>query len=94
VIAARERQQARLGPGRCNAEASPAELRETGRVEPAAREVLARGYDRLRMSGRGYDRALRLARTVADMEGSDAVTGDHVAEALMLRRRPSGGFNR
>ena len=45
------------------------------------------------MSGRGYDRALRLARTVADLAGSGEVTTDHVSEALMLRRRAASGFD-
>jgi magnesium chelatase family protein len=93
VVEARERQESRLGPGRCNAEISGAEIRARGRVEAEARDVLARGYDRLRMSGRGYDRALRLARTVADLAGSGVVTTDHVTEALMLRRRAAPAFD-
>jgi magnesium chelatase family protein len=39
------------------------------------------------LSGRGYDRALRLARTLADLDESDVVGAEHVAEALSLRRR-------
>jgi magnesium chelatase family protein len=54
--------------------------------------LLARGYERLRMSGRGYDRALRLARTIADLAGSEVVSCEHVDEALMLRRRTAAGF--
>jgi magnesium chelatase family protein len=87
VIAARERQEHRLGAGRCNGEASGVELRARGNVDAAARELLATGYERLRLSGRGYDRSLRLARTIADLDGSDSVRPDHVGEALSLRRR-------
>jgi magnesium chelatase family protein len=94
VVAARERQARRLGTGRCNAETSGAEIRDRGRIEAAARDLLERGYDALRMSGRGYDRVLRLARTVADLAGSETVTDEHVGEALMLRRRAAVGFDR
>jgi len=86
VMAARERQHARLGPGRCNAEASPEEARNCALEQPAA-ELLAETYARRRLSGRAHDRVLRLARTVADLDGSDPVGRDHVAQALQLRRR-------
>ena len=87
VVAARERQEHRLGRGRCNADASGAEIRARGAFDSAARELLAAGYERLGLSGRGYDRALRLARTIADLDGSDPVRPEHVGEALSLRRR-------
>ena len=89
VLAARERQERRLGAGRCNAGASGIEIRRDGCLDPAARDLLAAGYERLGLSGRGYDRALRLARTIADLDGSDRVGPDHVGEALSLRRRAS-----
>ena len=86
VAAARERQEARLGPGRCNAEMSPAEAREQALSEDAA-ALLADTYRRRRLSGRAHDRVLRLARTVADLAAADAVGRDHIAQALQLRRR-------
>jgi magnesium chelatase family protein len=86
VRAARERQEARLGPGRCNAEMTPAEAREC-EVDPAAAALLADLYARRRLSGRAHDRALRLARTVADLAGAPRVGEEEMAQALQLRRR-------
>lgn len=86
VCAAREAQERRLGPGRCNAEMSPAEARECA-LAPAAAKLLADLYARRRLSGRAHDRALRLARTVADLRGLDAVGAEEMAQALQLRRR-------
>ena len=48
-------------------------------------DLLRKAMDRLELTGRGWDRVRRVARTVADLEGSEAVEGDHVAEALSLR---------
>jgi magnesium chelatase family protein len=89
VVAARERQEHRLGRGRCNAEMTPAELRRQLHLDPEAQEAIASGHQRLRLSGRGYDRVLRLARTLADLDGSNRVASGHVAQALSLRR-PGG----
>ena len=87
VIAARERQERRLGAGRCNAEMSLAELRSSCEMDDEAAAMLAGGHARLRLSGRGHDRVLRLSRTIADLDGCERVSGDHVARALTLRRR-------
>jgi magnesium chelatase family protein len=87
VIAARERQEHRLGSGRCNAEMDLAELRSSSALTGEATAMLAAGHTQLGLSGRGHDRVLRLSRTIADLEGSDGVSADHVARALTLRRR-------
>ena len=89
VIAARERQERRLGPGRCNAEMTPAEARACA-LEPRAGELLAELYARQRLSGRAHDRALRLAQTVADLEGAESIGEAQMAQALQLRRRDRG----
>ena len=86
VAAARERQEARLGPGRCNAEMSPAEVRECALAADAA-ALLSDAYSRRRLSGRAHDRVLRLARTVADLAGGAAIEREQMAQALQLRRR-------
>jgi magnesium chelatase family protein len=89
VAAARERQEQRLGPGRCNAEMTPAEARECA-LEPEAGALLAELYARQRLSGRAHDRALRLAQTVADLAGAAAIGQEQMAQALQLRRRDRG----
>jgi magnesium chelatase family protein len=86
VIAARERQSARLGIDRSNAEMNAGESRAAG-LGSKWRATLAAGYERLGLSGRGYERVLRVARTIADLEGSAEVKTDHLDEALTLRRR-------
>jgi len=89
VCAARERQERRLGPGRCNAEMTPAEARECA-LEDDAAALLADLYARQRLSGRAHDRALRLARTVADLVDAEAIGEVEMAQALQLRRRDRG----
>jgi len=85
VIAARRRQAERLGVGRTNAGLTPAELRSTLELDHEARKLVRDGFESLRLSGRGHDRALRLARTIADLAASDRVEARHIGEALMLR---------
>jgi magnesium chelatase family protein len=86
VATARQRGEARLGPGRCNAEMTPAEARECVLEEDAA-ALLVETYARHRLSARAHDRVLRLARTIADLAGSDSVGREQIAQALQLRRR-------
>jgi magnesium chelatase family protein len=86
VAAARERQHRRLGPGRCNAEMTPAEARRCALSDEAAAQ-LAELYSRRRLSGRAHDRVLRLARTVADLAESETVEREQMTQALQLRRR-------
>jgi magnesium chelatase family protein len=89
VAAARERQELRLGPGRCNAEMTAAEARACALSSPAA-ALLAELYTRQRLSGRAHDRALRLAQTIADLAGEPTIGADEMAQALQLRRRDRG----
>jgi magnesium chelatase family protein len=86
VTAARERQERRFGAGRCNAEMSPGEARGCA-LGDAAAALLAESYARRRLSGRAHDRVLRLARTIADLAGAEAIERDQMAQALQLRRR-------
>ena len=89
VCAARERQELRLGPGRCNAEMSPAEARGCSMGAGAA-SLLADFYARQRLSGRAHDRTLRLAQTLADLAGVEEIGEEQMAQALQLRRRDRG----
>jgi len=86
VATARRLAERRLGPGRCNAEMTPSEVRDCPLSADAA-AVLSDFYSRRGLSGRGHDRVLRLARTVADLASSEAVERDQIAQALQLRRR-------
>ena len=87
VCAARERQQSRLaGTGaRTNAELRGRAATHTCRPDGHGRELLRRAVDKFGLSARGYDRVLKVARTIADLGGADRVGGGHVAEALQYR---------
>lgn len=91
VVAARARQAERTGDRRLtNAALTPGRLRATGAVLPEAAALLSRAMDRLGLSARGHQRVLRVARTIADLEGSVSTGPSHVAEALRYRAASPG----
>jgi magnesium chelatase family protein len=87
VIAARKRQGRRLkGAGAmCNGDMDGRMTRELVTVDPAVRPRLLAASDRELITGRGYDRVLKVAQTIADLEDVPAVQGSHVDEALGYR---------
>lgn len=87
VAEARARQRARFsGTGiHCNAEMGPALLRRHAPVAPAVARLLQKALDRLGFSARAYHRILKVARTIADLEGAEAIGEDHAAEAVQYR---------
>ncbi len=89
VVAARERQRARHEAGEtavaCNAQLGRTDLDRVAMPCARARALLHHAIEKLGMSARSYVRIRRLARTVADLEGSDAVRFEHFAEAAAGR---------
>jgi len=87
VIEARERQARRLTAFglTCNAQMTPRVMREVAQPTPSALRLLYELHDRHRLSARGHGRVLRVARTVADLDGSDRIGPDHVHVAAGLR---------
>ncbi|GLC26302.1 YifB family Mg chelatase-like AAA ATPase [Roseisolibacter agri] len=93
VEAARLRQQrrSRQAGASSNARLSGRSLERDGAVMPEARALLVSAADRLGLSARGFYRVLRLARTIADLEGEARVAAPHVAESLRYRPVPARG---
>ena len=89
VAAARQRQAERLAGSRLatNADMEGEVLDRHARPDEPGRHLLMEAAHRLRLSARGYHRVLKVARTIADLAGSDGVARIHIAEALSFRRR-------
>ena len=87
VNAARHRQNMRFGQssGLCNSRMGPDELRKYCQLDKESTELLRQAYDVFGLTARSYDRILKVARTIADLAGSDRITSDHIAEAIQYR---------
>jgi magnesium chelatase family protein len=87
VVAARERQRMRFA-GRAfsvNAHIPGRDVRRWCRIDGKGRRLLEVASDRLGLSARAYTRILRVARTIADLAGEEAITTSHLAEAIQYR---------
>jgi magnesium chelatase family protein len=90
VMAARERQARRFrGHGRCttNADMGAAEIRQHCGLDGAGQSLMKAAVRQLNLSARGYHRVLKLARTIADLAGSEPIGAAHLAEAIQYRPR-------
>ena len=74
-----------MNPGMCNSRMGPDELRKYCKLDMESTEMLRQAFDVFNLTARSYDRILKVARTIADMEGSERITSDHVAEAIQYR---------
>jgi magnesium chelatase family protein len=73
-------------PVRTNAQVSGDALQQVVALTPDGRQLLEDANTRLKLSMRGLTRVLRIARTIADLAGSDTIAAVHVAEAVQYRR--------
>ncbi len=88
VLDARGVQKARFGANgvRVNAQMGPKQLSVFARLDDRGRHMLVEAGERLGFSARGYHRVLRVARTIADLDGAEPVLRHHLAEAIQFRR--------
>ena len=84
---AREVQRRRFGADShgLNSRMTTRQLRRHCALDPAGRDLLKQAMEDLGLSARAHDRILRMARTIADLEGSDAIQQGHVVEAINYR---------
>jgi magnesium chelatase family protein len=88
VIEARRRQQARFaGKTRitCNARMGSKEIRAYCAIDDSTLELLKVAMHDMNFSARAYDRILKVARTIADLAGSERISSDHISEAIQYR---------
>ena len=93
VIKAREIQQHRFAehnttaqnPIHCNAQMPPKLVREFCQLDESGDRMLSYAMDKMGLSARAYDRILKVARTIADLDGSETIQVVHISEAISYR---------
>ena len=91
VSEARQRQYARQGDGVVNARLTPSQLETFAKPDAEGAKLLDAAMSRFSLSARSYHRILKVARTIADIEGEENLSGNHVAEALQYRGEEDDG---
>ena len=84
----RRRQQERFAGKRnvtCNARMGTRDLKAFCALDEATLELLKTAMTELKLSARAYDRTLKVARTIADLAGSERLTSEHISEAIQYR---------
>jgi magnesium chelatase family protein len=95
VMKAREVQAARFGDRpnlHANAQMSPQMVREICKIDAAGQALLKKAMEKLGLSARAYDRILKVARTIADLAGSEEIQLEHLAEAIHFRSLDREGW--
>ena len=86
VNAARAVQNRRFGSGgMCNARMGPEDMRRCCDLGEESAELMKNAFEAMGLTARSYDRILKVARTVADLDGSEAIEPQHIAEAIQYR---------
>jgi magnesium chelatase family protein len=86
VEAARDRQRRRFDDDTlCNARLSPPQMTACCELDATGKRMMKDAFDRLGLTARAYDRVLRVARTIADMESAERIEAAHLAEAVQYR---------
>lgn len=86
VILAREIQRKRFKKEKTNSEMGPKEIREYCKVDLKGEDLLRRAVNSGKLTARGYHKVLKVARTIADLEGKEKIQFEHIAEALGYRK--------
>ena len=95
IIACRELQAVRFKQCKnihYNAQMNVKQIRQFCSLDHASRSLLKDAMERLNLSARAYDRILRVARTIADLENQEQILGNHIAEAIQYRSLDREGW--
>jgi magnesium chelatase family protein len=75
-----------------NAQMNTKHIRSYCKMDDASKELLKNAMERLNLSARAYDRILKVARTIADLDAAENVTGMHIGEAIQYRSLDREGW--